>query len=82
MVRGFVTIKAKNVVPWTYFIRDLNAEKTVRMLYQNELQKTNEIEVGVEKVIRRKGNKLHVTWKGLKNSVNKGIDIKIHNTNE
>ena len=32
---------------------------------KKELQKTNQEEFKIEKVIKRKGNKLYVKWKGL-----------------
>ena len=32
---------------------------------KKELQKTNQEEFKIEKVIKRKGNKLYLKWKGL-----------------
>ena len=55
--------EVKNTVPWTYVISDLKGEKTLGML-QKKLQKTNQEEFRVEKVIKRKGDKVFVTWKG------------------
>ena len=40
------------------------------------MQKTNQKEFRVEKVIKRKGNKLYVKWKGYNNSFNSWIDKK------
>ena len=37
-------------------------------------KKTNQEEFRIEKVIRRKGNKLYVKWKGYNNSFNSWID--------
>ena len=51
--------KVKNTVPWTYFISDLNGEEIIGTLYEKESQKTNETEFRLEKVIRRKGDKLY-----------------------
>ena len=34
--------KVKNTVPWTYNINDLNVEKIVEMIYEKELEKTNQ----------------------------------------
>ena len=48
----------KNTVPWTYVINDLNGEEIVRRFYEDELQKANQKEFRIEKVIKRKGNKL------------------------
>ena len=56
----FIVNKVKNTVPWTYEINDLNGEKIVGSFYEKELQKTNQKEFRVEKVIKKKGNKLYV----------------------
>ena len=40
------------------------------------MQKTNQKEFRIEKVIKRKGNKLYVKWKGYSNSFNSWIDKK------
>ena len=55
--------KIKNTAPWTYIINDLNGEEITRIFYENELQKANQEEFRIEKVIKRKGDKLHVKWK-------------------
>ena len=39
---------------------DHNGEKIVGKLYENELQKPNQKEFRIEKVITRKGDKLYV----------------------
>ena len=49
--------KVKNTVPWTYVISDLNGEEILGKFYEKELQKTNQKECRVEKVIKRKGDK-------------------------
>ena len=51
-------------MPWTYIIFDLNDEKIVGSFYETELQKTNQIEFRIEKVIKKIGDKLYVKWKG------------------
>ena len=56
----FVVKKIKNTIPWTYKINDLNGEEIVESFYENELQKTNQKEFRIEKVIKRKGDKLYV----------------------
>ena len=48
----FVIKKVKNTVPWTYVINDLNGEEIIGTFYEKELQKTNQEEFGIEKVIR------------------------------
>ena len=72
----FVVSKIKNTVPWTYVINDLNGEEIIGTFYEKELQKTNQKEFRIEKVIRRKGDKLYVKWKGYDNSFNSWIDKK------
>ena len=52
--------KVRNTVLWTYVINDLNREKTVGTFYEKELQKIDQNEFRVEKVIKRKGDKLYV----------------------
>ena len=56
----FVISEIKNTVPWTYVINDLNGEKIIEIFYEKELQKTNQKEFRIEKVIRRKGDELYV----------------------
>ena len=41
-------------LPWTYVISDLNGEKIVGTFYEKELQKTNQEEFRIEKVIKEK----------------------------
>ena len=72
----FVVKKIENTVPWTYVISDLNGEEIVGSFYVKELQKTNQKEFRIEKIIKRKGNKLYVKWKGYNNSFNSWIDKK------
>ena len=68
--------KIKNTVPWIYVISDLNEEEIVGSFYEKELQRTNQKEFRIEKVIKRKENKLYVKWKGYDNSFNTSIDQK------
>ena len=72
----FVIKKFKNTVPWTYVINDLNGEEIMGTFYEKELQKTNEEEFRIEKVIKRKSDKMYVKWKGYDNSFNSWIDKK------
>ena len=72
----FVISKIKNTAPWTYVINDLNGEEIIDTFYENELQKTNQKEFRIEKVLKKKGDKLYVKWKGYDNSLNTWIDKK------
>ena len=56
----FVVNKVQNTVPWTYLINDLNGEEIKGGFYDKELQKTNQKEFRIEKVIKKKGEKLYV----------------------
>ena len=68
--------KVKNTVPWTYVISDLKGEEIVGTFFQKELQKTNQQEFRIEKVIKKKGDKLYVKWKGYDSSFNSLINKK------
>ena len=70
MVRITLIKNIKNTAPWTSVINDLNGEEIIGTFYEKELQKTNQKEFRIEKVIRRKGDKLYVKWKGYDNSFN------------
>ena len=72
----FVVSKIKNAVPWTYVISDLNGEEIIEKFYEKELQKTNQQESRIGKVINRKDDKLYVKWKDYDNSFNIWIDKK------
>ena len=55
------------------FINDLNGREIARALYKKEPQKTNQEQLRTEKVIKSKGNKLYVKWKGYCNSLIAGL---------
>ena len=72
----FIINEIKNTVPWTYAINDLNDEEIISTFYENELQGTSQKEFRIEKVLKKKGDKLYVKWKGYDNSFNSWIDKK------
>ena len=72
----FVISKIKNTVPWIYVINDLNRKEITGTFYEKELQKTNQQDFKIENVIKRKGDKLFVKWKGYDGSFNSWIDEK------
>ena len=74
--RSFVVSKIKNTVPWTYVISGLNDEEITGTFYEKELQKTSQEKFGIEKLLKRKGNKLYVKWKGYNNRFNSWINKK------
>ena len=57
-------------------INDLNDKEIIGTFYEKELQTTNQEEFIIEKVIKKKGNKLYVKLKGYDNSFNNWVDKK------
>ena len=72
----FIIKKVKNTVPQTYVINDLTGEEMSGTFYEKELQKINQQEFRIEKVLKKKGDKLYVKWKAYDNSFNIWIDEK------
>ena len=66
----------KNIVPWTYLVNDLKGEEIIGTFYEKELQKANQKKFRIEKVIKKKGDRLYVKWKGYDSSFNRWIDKK------
>ena len=62
----FVVKKIKNTVPWTF----------AGSFYEKRIAKNNQKEFRIEKVIKKKGDKLYVKWKVYNNSFNSWIDKK------
>ena len=60
-------------VPWTYVVNDLNGDEIIGAFYEKELQKTNQQEFRIEKVIKRKGGKLYVKWKDCGSHIKVGL---------
>ena len=72
----FVIKKIKSTAPWKYVISDVKVEEITGTFYKKELQKANKKEFRVEKVIKRKGDKLYIKWKGYSSSFNSWINEK------
>ena len=72
----FIISKIKYTVPWTYVINQLNFEEIIGTFYEKELQKTDQKEFRIEKILKKKGDTLYVKWKGYNNSFNSWIDKK------
>ena len=49
---------------------------------KKELQKTIQKDFRVEKVTKRRSDKIYVKWKGYDSSLNRLVDKKRHNINE
>ena len=73
---AFVVSGVKNTVPLTYVVSDFNGKKIIGSFYEKELQKTSQGKFRIEKVLKRKGDKLYVKWKGYDNRFNSWIDKK------
>ena len=71
-----VVREIKNTVAWTYVISYLNREKIDGTSFGKELQNSNQEKCRIEEVIKRRGNKLCVKWKGYDDSFNSWIDKK------
>ena len=63
----FVINKIKIAAPWTYAISDLNGEEITGSFYEKELQKINQKEFRIEKVLKK-----------VINYMSNGKDIIIH----
>ena len=72
----FVVSKIKDTVPETYATSDLNGEPIAGIFYEKELPKTSQEKFRIEKVLKRKGDKLYIKWKGYNNSFNSWINKK------
>ena len=72
----FVVSEIKNTVPWIYIVSDLNGEEITESFYEKELPKTTQEKFRIEKVLKRKSDKLYVKWKGYDNRFHSWIDKK------
>ena len=72
----FIVSKIKDTVPWAYVINDLNSEEIIRTFYEKELQRTNQKEFRIKKVINRKYDKLYVKLRGHYSLFNSWISKK------
>lgn len=71
----FLVKKVNCSIPFTYVIEDLHRQPILGTFYEQELQKTNCPNVYlIEKVLRKKGNKLYVKWLGLPSTENSWIE--------
>ena len=59
-----------------HVINDLNGEEIIGTFCEKRLQKTNQQEFRTEKVIKEKGDKLYLKWKGYDSSLNSWIEKK------
>ena len=69
----FVIKRVKNTVPWTYVISNLNGEEIVGTFCEKELQKTNQREYRIEKVIKKGYDNSFNSWVNKKD-ITTGVD--------
>lgn len=67
----FVIKKVKSTVAWTYVTEDFSSEEIIGTFFEkdkssksNTNQKTNQADFRIKKIIKKKGDKLNVNWKG------------------
>ena len=70
----FVIKNFKNAESWTSLLVISEEQKNVGTFYEKELQKTNQKKFRIHEVIKGKGDKIYVKWKGYDNSLNSWID--------
>ena len=75
-IKLLLTKKAQNTVQWTYVVSDLNGEEIVETFYEKQMQNTVQTKFRVEKVIKKKDNRLCVKWKGSGHLFNSWINMK------
>ena len=71
-----IKIKPIDVKGNTYINTGKEVNDKARTFYGKELPKTNQKEFRIEKIIKKKGDKIYVKWKGYDNSFNSLIDEK------
>ena len=77
-----LVVKLKIQVLGLIVASDLNGEEITGSFHEKELQKTSQEKFRIEKVLKRKGDKFYVKWKGYDNSFNSGFDKKTLHKNE
>ena len=80
-LKKFLWLKKLKYCAWTYVISDLKGEGIVGTFYGKELQKTNWKEYRVQKVIKRKGDKIYVKGQATIVILTVAL-IKTHSINE
>lgn len=72
----FTITKVKRTTPVTYELEDHQGQPIKGCFYKEELQKTKHPDVYIiEKIIKKKGNKMYVKWLGFDSSHNSWVDI-------
>ena len=61
---------------WAHIISHLNEKEILVRLYEKELQTIERTKLRIEKVIKKKGNRLYFKWEGYENLLNTGTNKK------
>ena len=69
-----IKLKIQVILLIILYISDLNGEEIIESFYEKELERTNQKEFRIEKILKRKGGKLYVKLKGYENSFNSWIN--------
>ena len=70
----FLISSVQQTDPITYKVKDLNGEEIQGTFYEQELQKSHQDTFRIEKVLKTKGDKMYVKWKGYSNDFNSWIN--------
>ena len=73
-LKKFLVLRELKTLCRGHVLSDLKGEEIFGTFYEKKLQKTNQKRFRVEKVIKRKGDKLYVKQKGYDSSFNSRID--------
>ena len=65
MEEVFKISKIQLTISVTYKITDYNGEEIQGSFYEQELQKTSQTKIGIEKVLKRQGDKFLVKWRDI-----------------
>ncbi|XP_036148023.1 uncharacterized protein LOC118647358 [Monomorium pharaonis] len=73
----FKILKVQHINPVTYLLEDYRGKSIAGAFYEHELHRATHPDVYlVEKILRRKGDKVYVKWLGFNGSHNSWIDKK------
>ena len=75
-ISNYKNVLAKGYTPNWYEVVFVIKKVLWKTFYEKELQKTNQQELRIEKIIKKKGDNLYVKWKGYDDLFNSWIDKK------
>ena len=71
----FYIVKTQRTNPATYLLKDYQGKPIAGGLYEHELQRVSNPDVYLmEKILRKRGNKVYEKWLGMDSSHNSWID--------